>query len=301
MNKILLILLALIMVMTVCSSCTSQTTLSATIIDDLGRPISIKEIPERIVSLAPSATEILYALELGDYIVAVTDYCDYPDEAKDKPKAGAPFPGFDIEGIVAHEPDVVFSIAGTVVDKLENVGLTVVVLQARDIDGIYKDIEIVGRITDKNKEASELVNDMKERVDAIAVKTVEAINKPTVFYEIDASWNENKPWTVGHGTFQDDIINLAGGRNIASGRQGWFELSIEEILDADPDIIILEDYQYGITPEIVIGRSSWHGLTAVQEENIYTIADPNLTSRPGPRIVDGLEQIARNIHPELFE
>ena len=300
MRKFTLILIILTLLVSLAAAC-AKPAAAWTIIDDSGRPVYIEKIPQRIVSLAPSITEILFALDLGDRVFGVTDYCDYPEEAKTKPKVGAPFPGLSIEDIVVLEPDLILSVAGTVVGQLESIGLTVVVLQPRNIAGIYGDIEMVGKITGRGKEAEEIVNNMKDRIDAVVAKTAAIAQKPTVFYEVDASWNENKPWTVGFNTFQDDLINLAGGRNIATGRSGWYETSIEEILDADPDLIILEDYQYGVTPEGVADRSAWQGLTAVKEGKVYPIIDPNLTSRQGPRIVDGLEEIARIIHPELFE
>ena len=271
------------------------------ITDDVGRMVFIESAPERIVSLAPSCTEILFALGLGNKVVGVTNYCDYPEEALAKPEVGTAFPGFSIEKIVSLEPQLVLSIAGTVITQLENVGLTVIVLQPEGISGVLKDIALVGGITNKEEEATALLDMMKERIVDITVRAAAVVEKPAVFYEVDASWNENKPWTTGSNTFQDDLINLAGGRNIAAGRSGWYEISIEEILDTDPDLIILEDYQYGVTPESVANRSAWKGLTAVKGGEIYPIIDPNLTCRQGPRIVDGLEEIARIIHPELFE
>ncbi len=276
-------------------------TIPGLITDDLGRMVFIEDIPQRILSLAPSVTEILFALGLGDKVVGVTDYCDYPEEAKAKPKVGAPFPGFSLETIVDLEPQLVLSVAGTVLTQLENVGLTVVVLQPKDLSGVLRDIALVGGITGKEEEATALIDSMKERIVNIAVRAATVTEKPTVFYEIDASWNENNPWTAGSNTFQGDLIDLAGGRNIAAGRSGWYELSMEEILDADPDLIILEDYQFGVTPESVANRFTWKGLTAVKEGKVYPITDASLTSRQGPRIVDGLEEIARIIHPELFE
>ena len=297
MKKFGLIWFALVFFLASCAKPTE----AATIIDDLGRPLYIESVPQRIVSLAPSCTEILFALGLGDKVVGVTNYCDYPEEAKEKPKVGAPFPGFSLETIITLEPDLVFSIAGTIVGQLEDAGLMVVVLQPRDIPGVFRDIELVGEITGKEKEAKQLIGDLKERVNSIAEKTSRVSYRPTVFYEVDASLNENKPYTAGYGTFQDDLINLAGGRNIARGRSGWYEMSIEEVLNANPDIIILEDYPYGVTPEVVATRTAWRELTAVKEGKIYPVEDPNLTCRPGPRIVNGLEEIAKILHPGLFE
>jgi len=230
----------------------------------------------------------------------VTDYCDYPEEAKSIEKVGSPFPGFNMERIVALEPDLVVSVAGLIVRQLEQVGVTVVVIQPRDINGIYSDIQLVGQLSDRGDKAEKLVASLRKRVDAVIAKTSVVAGKPTVFYEVDGSWNASSPWTTGYGTFQDDLINLAGGTNIAAGRSGWYEMSIEEILNTDPDLIVLEDYQYGVTPDSIASRAGWSSLTAVKKGRVYPIEDPNVTCRYGPRIVDGLEMLARAIHPELF-
>jgi cobalamin transport system substrate-binding protein len=278
----------------------SETESSSPIVDDLGRPVVAEGEVDRIVSLGPSITEILFALDLGDKVVGVTDWCDFPDGAKSVAKVGSTFPGFDIETIFSLEPDLVLSVAGSVVEELRARGLQVVVLQPRDMEGVYRDLELVGTVTGSEKRASELIADLKNRVAAVVAKTSLVTDRPKVFYEVDASMNENKPWTTGYGTFQDDLINMAGGTNIAAGRSGWYEISIDEILDADPAIIILEDYQYGATPESVAARSAWKTLTAVKEERLYAIEDSDLTCRYGPRLVDGLEALAGMIHPELF-
>ncbi|OGO01691.1 MAG: hypothetical protein A2Y72_06900 [Chloroflexi bacterium RBG_13_53_26] len=293
-------LLSLGLVVSSLAGCIESAETANVLVDDLGRPVRFEEPAQTIVSLGPSITEILFALDLGDRVVGVTDYCDYPEEAQSITKVGAPFPGFSTETILDLEPDLVLSLAGSVVQQLENAEANVVVLHPTNIYGIYRDIELVGHLTGKEKEAVALLDSMKKRVEDIVAKTSTATAKPSVFYEVDGSWNENKPWTAGYGTFQDSLINLAGGASIAAGRSGWYEMSVEEILDADPDILILEDYQFGVTPESVAGRSAWARLPAVTRGSIYPIEDPNLTSRPGPRIVEGLEMLARMIHPELF-
>jgi iron complex transport system substrate-binding protein len=294
------ILLSLGLIFSPLAGCAESAQTVSFLADDLGRPIRTQEPPNRIVSLGPSITEILFALDLGDAVVGVTDYCDYPEEARSVQKVGAPFPGFSVETILDLQPELVLSLAGTVVQQLESAGATVVVLHPTNIQGIYSDIDLVGQLTGKQKEAAALVNTMKKRVEAVLVKISDVAEKPTVFYEVDGSWNENKPWTAGYGTFQDNLINLAGGVNIAAGRSGWYEMGIEEILDADPDIIILEDYQFGVSREVVKDRQAWKGLRAVTQDGIYPIEDPNLTCRSGPRIVDGLETLAAMIHPALF-
>jgi len=292
-----LVLLTLLLCLPIgCSDSAS----ALTPVDDWGRPIRLEAAPKRIVSLGPSITEILFALDLDEHVVGVTDYCDYPSEAASLPKLGAPFPGFDIERILDLEPDLVFSVEGNVVGLLED-KVTTVVLQPNDLQGIYRDIELVGQLTGTDRAAEQLVSDMKQRVEAVVAKTSTITDKPTLFYEVDASMDENSPWTVGYGTFQDNLINLAGATNIARDGKGWYEFSVEQILDADPDIILLEDYQFGVTPESVSARTAWTNLTAVREGKILAIENPDLTCRQGPRIVDGLEMLARLIHPELFQ
>ncbi len=301
MNKFIVSLALIILTLLLCLPTGCGDSASAlTPVDDWGRPIRLEAAPQRIVSLGPSITEILFALNLHENVVGVTDYCDYPAEATSLTKLGAPFPGFDIEGILDLEPDLVFSVEGNVVGLLED-KVTTVVLQPRDLQGIYRDIELVGQLTGTERAAEGLVSRMKQRVEAVVAKTSTITDKPTVFYEVDASMDENSPWTVGHGTFQDDLINLAGATNIARDGKGWYEFSVEQILDADPDIILLEDFQFGVTPESISSRAAWTNLTAVKEARILAIEDPDLTCRQGPRIVDGLEMLARLIHPQLFE
>ena len=277
------------------------------IVDDLGRIVTLEEIPQRIVSLAPSNTEILFALDLGDRVVGVSDFCDYPEELLDRidageiQRVGSEWPGFSLETIVSLVPDVAFAIGETVpdyVDDLEGLGIPVAMLQPHDIAGILGDIELVGEITGKEEEAEELVDEMHEHMVSICATTATAAARPTIFYELDAT-NPALPWTAGSGTFIDILITLAAGENIASGVEGWTTFSLEEILSCDPDMIILGDYPW-VSPEDVLAREGWETLSAVQNEAIYGI-DVDQVSRPGPRIFDGLEQLAEIIHPELFE
>jgi iron complex transport system substrate-binding protein len=276
------------------------------VIDDLGRTVTLEEIPQRIVSLAPSNTEILFALNLGNRVVGVSDFCDYPEELLDKiddgeiQRVGSTWPGFSLETIVSLVPDVAFAIGETVpdyVDDLEGLGIPVVMLQPHNVAGIFGDIEIVGEITGKETEADELIDDMHEHMVSICATTATATTRPTIFYELDAT-NPALPWTAGSGTFIDILITLAAGDNIASVVEGWTTFSLEELIACDPDMIILGDYPW-VSPQDVIAREGWETLSAVQNEAIYSI-DPDLISRAGPRIFDGLEELAEIIHPELF-
>ncbi|MBI2846638.1 MAG: cobalamin-binding protein [Chloroflexi bacterium] len=300
-----LVFCATALIITLGASCAPKPTPSptpppaVTIIDDMGRSTRIEGIPQRVASLAPSITEILFALGLGDRIVATDDYSDYPEAAKSLPRVGSPFPGFNLEKLIAQEPQVVLSVRGGYVDSIAARGLKVVVLQPKDIEGVFKNIEMVGEIAGVQAKASELVSSLKQRRDAIAAKTA-ALSKPRVFYELDAT-EPTKPWTAGPGSFTHSLIELAGGQNIgASGASDYFQISAEQVISSDPEIILLEDVAYGITVESVKGRPGWGGIKAVTKGAVYPV-DPDLTSRPGPRLIDGLEALARAIHPEAFQ
>lgn len=275
---------------------------AVTVVDDAQRTVEIKGVPERIVSLAPSNTEILFALGLGDKVVGVTDFCDYPEEAKEIEKIGFVEP--NLEKIVDLEPDLVLYIGGAAqlekTQTMEDLGLTVLVLTPSDIEGIFVDIELVGRATGSEDKAARLVSELRARMDEVLSRVTQAERKPLVFYELDAT-DPTRPWTAGPGSFIDTLITMAGGVNLgASAEMEWAEFSTEEVIAQDPEIIILGDANYGVTVESVKERPGWGVITAVKEGAIYPI-DDNLVSRPGPRIVDGLEELAKIIHPELFQ
>jgi iron complex transport system substrate-binding protein len=265
--------------------------------------VEIAKTPQRLISLAPSNTEILFALGLGDKVVGVTDFCDYPEEAKAIEKVGGIEP--NMEKLVALEPDLVLAIGGSPAQvekatEMEKLGLTVLVLEPGDIEGIMANIELVGRATGAEKEASELVAGLRKRFDDITARAKGTESKPKVFFELDAT-DPFKPYTPGPGSFIDALITLAGGSNIgASAKMQWAQLSTEEIIAQDPQVIVLGDANYGVTVQSVKERPGWSVITAVKNGAIYPIDDV-LVSRPGPRIVDGLEALARIVHPELFE
>jgi iron complex transport system substrate-binding protein len=267
--------------------------------DDLGRQVKIEKTPESVVSLAPSVTEILFELDLGDKVVGVTEACDYPDGAKEKPKVGAYF-CTSLESILDQDPDLILTDGyDPVVDQIEGMGIPMIVLQPTDVDGILKDIRLVGQVMNVEGKAGELAESLQQRLDAVTGKTEGVTTRPTVFYEIDAS-DQTKPWTVGPGSLADSLISLAGGQNILQEGGAYPQINLETLLSADPDLIILGDYPY-VTPEEVMARSGvWRQVPAVKNAKVYAISDPSLTSRPGPRIIDGLEEMAEIIHPELF-
>lgn len=283
----------------------TETPASMTITDVAGRKVTISGTPQRIISLAPSNTEILFALGVGSNLVAVDDFSDYPAEAKALPKIGGTSDKYNFEQIVALKPDLIFAAGITSPDalkKLDDLKLTFVVLGVAKttLDSILTDISLAGQITGRADQAKQLTDSMKQKVDAIKAKVATAKTKPRVYWELDAT-DPTKPYTVGPGTFVDDIITLGGGVNVfANASSPYPQVSAEQVVAANPEVIILADAAYGIPVESVLNRPGWQKIDAVQNKHVYPI-DDNLVSRPGPRVVDGIEAAAKLIHPELFQ
>ena len=277
---------------------------SIIIVDGLDRQVTLAEPAQEIVSLAPSNTEILYAIGAGEQVIGRDEFSDYPDQASSLPSVGGGFGDYNLEAIVDLEPDLVLAAEINTpeqVKALEDLGLTVYYLSnPTTLDEMYENLLIVAELTAHVPETEELVADLRKRVSKIEslIETVE--EQPTTFYELDAT-DPSAPWTAGSGTFIDTLITMAGGANIASDLEGqYLQISIEEVLVRDPQVILLGDAAFGITPESLADRTGWSGISAVANNNIFSF-DDNLVSRPGPRLVDGLEELARLLHPELYE
>lgn len=283
----------------------SATPVVITVTDGLGREVTLAAPATRIVSLAPSNTEALFALGAGDRLVGRDAYSDFPPEALAVESIGDPYASVNTEGIVAMAPDLV--LAGGItspetVEQLAGLGLTVYATRVNtSLDDIYTDLLDIGTLTGQATEAAALVADLKSRVDAVTAKTSSASERPVVFYELDAT-EPSKPWTPGPNTFMSQLISLAGGVNAGDiATDQYVQLSLEQLVAQDPAIIVLGSATYGgQTPELVAQRAGWETIAAVENGAVYTF-DDNLVSRPGPRVVDGLEQLARLIHPELFD
>ncbi len=283
--------------LTACAPQTNSTPLASTYTDGLGREVSIENTPKRIVSLSASNTEILFAIGAGDQVVGRDEFSDYPAEVVSIPSVGGSMGKYSLEQIAALEPDLILAAEINTPEQVkafEELDLTVYYLSnPKDIDGLYANLLLIGQITGNDKEAQTLVDGLKNRVDQVL--NLEKPSSPIrVFYELDGS-DPSKPWTPGKGTYMDLLLTLAGGENIGStAGEGWLQISQEAILSADPQVILLGDAAYGITPEMVAERSGWSGISAVSDTRVYPF-DDNLVSRPGPRLVDGLELIAEII------
>jgi iron complex transport system substrate-binding protein len=280
------------------------------VVDDLGREVVIDTPPERIVSMGPSVTEILFAVGVGDNVVGVTDACDYPPEALEIEKIREPYGDFNVEKIVELEPDLVVMDRyldlyppGFWLSKLEEVGLEIVVLYAKSFEDISHDIKLVGNATLTQENATGLVASLEQRIKAVTekVKDLTEDEMPRVFatgfYD-----GESDPWTSGYGTFGDAIIKKAGGTNVAGIKGGYFQMDIEAIIWANPEIVIvIEDYTWPTpTYDALLSDDRLSTINAIENNAVYKI-DANLMSRPGPRLVDGLEETAEILHPELFQ
>ncbi len=275
-----------------------------TVVDDAGREITLAAAPQRIVSLAPSNTEILFAVGAGEQVVGRDEFSDYPQEVKDIGSVGGSMGQYSTEAILALEPDLVLAAeinTPELMHQLEDLGLTVYYLgNPTTLEEMYANLEVVARLTGHEAQTAELVDSLRARVAAVDGRITTASERPAVFYEIDAS-DASKPYTYGPGTFGDLLIGRAGGLNIGSTLTDPYpQISLEQVVLNDPAFIILGDSMWGVTPESVKARAGWESLDAVKNDRIHPF-DDNLVSRPGPRLVDGLEQMARLLHPELFE
>ena len=284
-----------------CISCRQERPVNApaelrNLTDGLGRKVAVKTDPQRIVSLAPNVTEILFAVGLGDRVIAVTSYCDFPEEAKLKEKIGDTLHP-NIERIIALKPDlIVISTASqleNLTQKLDELQIPVYVTNPRTVREVITSIRDLGNVAGVKVRATEIADEMERRTSAVE-RRVKDLPKPRVFYVLQTG----PLITAGRKTFINDLINLAGGQSISGEESADYpQYSRETVLARAPEIIVApashgtelvreEDLrrEFAVTPAIRLNRIVW--------------VDPDLTDRPGPRIVDGLERLAHGLHPE---
>lgn len=267
-----------------------------TIIDSFDQSITIEKVAVRVVSIAPNITETIFALGKGDILKGRTDYCDYPAEAQKIPSIGS-LREPDIEAIAELNPDIV--IASThftkeSLEKLTALSIPVVIFADQNsFEGVYSTISGIGRLTGSDTEAENLISNMEKTVN-IVIEAVKSKDTPSIYYVI--GFGEYGDFTAGGDTFINQIIEMAGGKNIASGIKGW-SFSLEQIVESDPDIVICS--QFWNTKDSIIKTNGYMDLRAVKNGQLFEI-DNNMLDRQGPRLAEGLKALAEIIHPDTF-
>ena len=267
--------------------------------DQAGRTVSVPDNPLRVVSLAPSITEIVFALGEGDRLKGVTQHCDFPADAQALPKIGS-YVHLDLERIVALKPDLCIAIRdgnpGNVVAELEALGIPVYTVDPRNLDTAVDTVLEVGQLLNATTKAQRLANEMRARIERIKVRVSGTKGRPRVFFQIGTA----PIVSAGTNTVIHELIVAAGGQNLADGPASYPQFSMEQILALQPEIVIITSMTKELDLEQV--RAEWRqyeSLPAVRNNRIF-IVDANLFDRPTPRIIDGLETLAGIMHPELF-
>jgi iron complex transport system substrate-binding protein len=284
-------------------SAAAEVSYPLTVTDDAGRTVEIPAEPERIVSLAPSNTEIVCVLDACDRLVGVTDFDDFPPEVAEVPDVviGAVV---DIELVVEADPDLILAAGNeltpsSVITELSDLGYPVVVLYPETLDAILDNIELVGLAINAVETAEGITEHMAEHIAEVA-DAVAGEPTPRTFYEVGLF--EGAIYTAGEDSFLAGLIETAGGDPI-TGDPLTTAIALEDLVAADPEVILLGDAAYDptITPESVAARPGWEGMTAVTSGRIEVMEEDLVITRPGPRVIDGLEALAMAIHPDAFD
>ena len=306
-NKFLFVFLTLLTTTQILFTCVGQAADSSgnvTVTDDYGVKVSIVSEPQSIVSLAPSNAEILGALDLMDRVVGVTDYSNYPPEAATKTNVGG-YTTVNVEKVVNLTPDIVIAYSGNgneTIDNLRKLGLNVVVLDPKDIEGVFNDIILVGKATGTEDKADALVSSLREREASIRNLVAKANGTPTVAHVV----SYEPIYVAGKNTFQDEVIGVAGGKNAFSKIDEWGTINVEDLIITDPDYILINSGSgmsdaNGSNPvyNYFAQNTQLQGIKAISENHLILV-DADIISRGGPRIIDAIETVAKLIHPECF-
>ena len=267
-----------------------------TIEDSGGARVVIAASPQRIVSHSPGATEILFAIGAGGRVVAADEFSDYPAETARLERVAYASP--DPERELALDPDLVL-MAGNQLEQVEQfrgLGLTVLyVEEAATVAGVLDSVRLFGELTGNEQRAEALAEELRARIEAVTAELADVERGPRVFFELDATL-----FTVGTGTFVGDLLTLLRASNIAEGATSPFpQLTAEAVIEANPEVVLLADGEFGESLESACARPGWSAIAACETGRVHAI-DPDLTNRPGPRVVEGLEQIARLLYPDRF-
>jgi iron complex transport system substrate-binding protein len=272
-----------------------------TVIDDEGTSLELPAEPDTIVSLTPATTEILFAIGAGDRVVATDEGSDYPKEAAALADV-ASFNNVDVEKVLALEPDLV--IAGGLgftpadaITRLRSLKVPVIVVYAPSVDGVYKDIELLGSATGTSDAAELLTASMRADMQAVSA-AVSSETKPRVYYEVGYDDVSGAIFAPADDSFVAEMVTLAGADAITTGDPATYEIPLERLLERDPQIIILGTNPfYDPTPAAVMARPGWNAMTAVKNKDVRPVRDIEIT-RPGPRLPVGLRNLAAAIWPD---
>ena len=285
------------------SSPTPAPAFPVTVTDDEGTSVELAAEPEKIVSITPATTEILFAIGAGDRVVATDDGSDYPDEAASLPDV-ATFASVDVEKVVALEPDLV--IAGGLgftpadaIERLRDLEVPVIVVYAPTVDGVYKDIELLGTATGTAEAARALTTEMRADIEAVSSAVASQTPKPRVLYEVGYDATTGAIYAPAEDSFVAEMVTLAGADTITTGDPNTYEILLESLIERDPQLIVLGTNPfYSPTPESVATRPGWDALTAVRNGDVRPVRDIEIT-RPGPRLPLGLRNLVSAIWPDV--
>lgn len=269
---------------------------AGTVIDQVGRKVTVPDNPQKVISLAPGITEIIYDLGQAERLVGVTQYSTYPPAAKSLPRVGS-YVRLDLEKIVSLRPDLCLATKDGnpkhIVDKIVSLGIPVYVINPRNLQQIMDTISRLGALLHAEQAAAELVADMEKRIRQVEAQVIQGGQKPRVFFQIDAE----PLFSAGSDTFIHELIELAGGINTTAGEVSYPRYSWEDIIVLQPDVVLISSMAGGLTPEYLISSwKKWSLLSAVKNNQIFVV-DAELFDRPTPRLVDGLEEIAAILQP----
>nr|WP_106785090.1 ABC transporter substrate-binding protein [Lysinibacillus timonensis] len=282
---------------------TNEVDFPVTITDDAGREVTIEEQPETIVSIQPSNTEIAFALGLGDKIIGVSDFDNYPEEVLDITKVGGQ--DMNAELVLSLLPDMAlvtdyhYETHPNVLKQFEEAGIEVIVVgSATSFEDVYNKIEMIGEATGTKTEAEEIVADMEGRLQVIKEKAQASVTNPK------RVWVEVSPapdiFTTGQNTFMHEMLESIQATNVAENLEGWVKMTEEEIVQLNPDVIITTYGYYIENPENeVLSREGWAEVPAVKNGQVFDVNNDTVT-RPGPRLIEGVETLAKLIYPEVF-
>ncbi len=271
-----------------------------TVIDHAGRRVDVPDNPNRVVSLAPSITEIVFAVDRGDRLVGVTEYSNYPQDAREIPSVGS-YVYLDLEKIFSLKPDLCIAIKDGnpigVIRRLQELDIPVFAVNPRDLESVMTSLSDIGALLGAKEKADAVVADMKTRINRVRQKVEEISHRPGVFFQIGVS----PIVSAGTDTFIHELIVEAGGRNLAADNTGYPRYTTEEVLALAPEIIVVTSMARAQMFDKVLKKwQKWEDLPAVAHDRIYLV-NSDLVDRPSPRLVKGLEKLARLIHPKLFE